>query len=70
MKVWIYKFSGHYLGGTGIVVDETKLKAFNKAVKEIASQGLAEKNKDFTIEKLVELDINKAGADTLDNGDY
>ena len=70
MKIFIAEFTGHYVGGEMLIVDETKRKAFNKAKREIGTMGLESKNKEFSIDDLKEIDYSKKQCVVIDNGDY
>jgi hypothetical protein len=70
MTVFLVRFSGHYLGGEMLIVEETKRKAFNKAKKEIASMGLENKNKDFSMKDVEIIDCKIKQVIVIDNGDY
>lgn len=70
MNVYLVRFSGHYLGGEMLIIDETKRKAFNKAKSEIASMGLENKNEDFSMDDVKVIDCNTKQVIVIDNGDY
>lgn len=70
MKVFLATFQGVWLGGDMIIVDKTKRKAFNKAKKELDKWGLQEKNKDFSIDSLQEIETNQESIILISNGDY
>jgi hypothetical protein len=70
MNVYLIRFSGHYLGGEMIVIDETKRKAFNRAKKEISHIGLSHKNIEFSMEDVELIDLNIKTVIMIDDGDY
>jgi hypothetical protein len=70
MHIFLARFSGHYLSGEMLIVEETKRKAFNKAKKEIESMGLKDKNEDFSIYDVHIIDMNIKQVVVIDNGDY
>lgn len=70
MKVFLVEFSGHYLPGSMIIVEETKRKAFNKAKKEIERMGLIEKNSEFSPSNLYEIENNESDLIMISDGDY
>lgn len=70
MNVYIARFNGMFLDGEIILVEETKRKAYNKVKKEIKELELEDKNKDFSMEDVEEIDITKKGFIKVDNGDY
>lgn len=70
MNVYTVVFSGHYLAGSMVVVAETKRKAFNIAKRRIDEMGLFDKNKDFSMEDVVEVDVSRAGIHSESDGDY
>jgi hypothetical protein len=70
MNVFLARFNGHYLGGSILIVEETKRIAFNKAKKEIDSMGLADKNKDFSMDNVEIIDCNNKQIIVIDDGNY
>lgn len=70
MKVYLYIFNGHYIGGSMVIVDDTKRKAFNQAKKSLVEAGLFEKNADMKIDDLVEIETDKRSIEVISDGDY
>jgi len=70
MFVYLIQFSGHYLDGEMIVIDETKRKALNQAKKELEDRGLMDKNKNLTLHDVQQIETNKRLLLVIDDGDY
>ena len=70
MNVYLVTFSGVYLGGEMIIIDETKRKALNQAKKELEDRGLLVKNKSLTLHDVQEIQTDKSLVLVLDDGTY
>ena len=70
MNVYTVAFSGHYLAGSMVVVAKTKRKAFNIAKRRIDEMGLFDKNEDFSMEDVIEVDVSREGIHSESDGDY
>lgn len=71
MKVFYVTFSGKYIEGSMVIVEETKVKAFSRAEEKIDELGLSHKNTEFSIDDNIrEIDLNEAGIAVLNDGDY
>lgn len=70
MNVYLIKFSGYFLDGKMIVIDETKRKALYQAKKKLDESGLLDKNEDLTLDDVQEIPTDKRSLLLINDGDY
>jgi hypothetical protein len=70
LNVYLIKFSGYFLDGKMIVIDETKRKALYQAKKKLDESGLLDKNEDLTLDDVQEIPTDKRSLLLINDGDY
>lgn len=75
-KAYYSTFSGHYIGGSAIVIARHRGHALELLKDRLRRepitkvQSLLDENLNITIEDLIEIPMDKAGVWNFNNGDY
>ena len=70
MKVYTAYFDGLYIGGSALVIAESKEEAFKMILKEMEEDALQHKNKRFSVDDVEEVDTSFPHVVEFANGDY
>ena len=75
-KAYYSTFSGHYIGGSAIVIARHRGHALELLKERLAKEGITNKrslldeNQDLTIKNLIEIPTDTAEVWDFNNGDY
>ena len=71
MKVYTAYFDGLYIGGSALIIAESKEEAFKMVVEEMEKEELFDgQNKSFSVEDIEEIDTSHPHVAEFANGDY